>query len=255
MDFMTRTFITKPRLTFAAAIAGATAIALGTVHGVSVKAGSRSITIDRDSIAYGRTYSEWSAAWQQWVDSIPAAKHPLFDNADCSTGQSGPVWFLGGKFCPNGDVCAFNNIVRNCTVRSDKALYFPLMNSEDSVLEEHLAENPGNPKFQTISALRAKVESNLMNATVFCTLDGISIPQLQEKYRVQSVAFSFTLPADNLFTSFYGTRFPEGTYFPGVDDGWYVMLLPLAPGHHELQFGGHTRGSTISVKYNLNVVK
>ena len=230
-------------------------LALLTVRNQDVRASGRATVIGRDSIVYGRTYSEWSAAWEQWVDSIPVSKHPLFDNGDCSTGQSGPVWFLGGKFCPNGEVCAYANVVRSCTVPSEKGLYFPALNNEDSALEERIAESPGNPKFQEISALRARVESNLANATVSCTVDGAQIPQLLEKYRVQSPAFSFTLPADNLFTSFYGIRFPEGTYFPGVDDGWYVMLAPLPPGPHVLQFQGVVRGSTISVKYNLNVTK
>ncbi|MDR3773898.1 MAG: hypothetical protein P4L26_11155 [Terracidiphilus sp.] len=223
------------------------------LRSAKVNANSRSIVIDRDSIAYGRTYSEWSAAWEQWVDSIPASSHPLFDNGDCGTGQSGPVWFLGGKFCPNGEVCAYNNVVRSCTVPSEKALYFPILNSEDSAIEERLAENPGNPKFQQISALRAGAESNLTNPSVSCSVDGAAIPQLPERYRVQSTAFSFTLPAGNLWTSIYGTKFPEGTYFPGVDDGWFVMLAPLHPGNHVLQFKGVTKGSTINVKYNLNV--
>ena len=120
-------------------------------------------------------------------------------------------------------------------VPSKKALYFPILNSEDSAIEERLAENPGNPKFQQISALRAGAESNLTNPSVSCSVDGAAIPQLPERYRVQSTAFSFTLPAGNLWTSIYGTKFPEGTYFPGVDDGWLVMLAPLHPGNHVLQ--------------------
>src|SRR5208337_1677970 len=68
--------------------------------------------MDRDSVAYGRTYSEWSAAWQQWALSIPVANHPLFDNGDCSVGQSGPVWFLGGKFCAlNNPNCGTTHVV------------------------------------------------------------------------------------------------------------------------------------------------
>ena len=55
--------------------------------------------VDPNSIVYGRTFSEWDAEWQQWAYSIPVAKHPLFDIGNCSEGQSGMVWFLGGKFC------------------------------------------------------------------------------------------------------------------------------------------------------------
>lgn len=83
-----------------------------------------------DSVAYGRTYGEWSAAWEQWADSIPVANHPLFDNGDCSVGQSGNVWFLGGKFCANNATnCGYNNVVRSCSLPAGKALYFPIFNS------------------------------------------------------------------------------------------------------------------------------
>jgi hypothetical protein len=209
--------------------------------------------IDRDAIAYGRTYSEWSAAWVQWAYSIPVKQHPLFGNADCGVGQSGPVWFLGGKFCANGEVCSYDNVVRTCAVPADKALYFPVFDSEDSALEERLIENPGNPKYQQITALRSVAESNVANAALSCTVDGIAVPKLQEKFRVQSPVFGFTLPADNLLTSFYGTSFPEGFHSPAVDDGWYVMLAPLSPGRHVIQFRGTAHGNTIGVKYNLDV--
>ncbi len=68
------------------------------------------------SVMFGRTYSEWSAEWWQWILSQPANASPLFDTADCNTGQSGPVFFLGGKFCPTGGNCSFTGVVRSCTI-------------------------------------------------------------------------------------------------------------------------------------------
>ena len=53
--------------------------------------------------AYGLTYGEWSAAWWQWALSLPVGAHPLFDTADCSAGQSGKVFFLGGTFVTTTD--------------------------------------------------------------------------------------------------------------------------------------------------------
>ena len=92
--------------------------------------------ITPDSVAYGRTYSEWSAAWWQWTLSIPASNHPLFDTGDCSVGQSGPVWFLGGKFCAsNNPNCGYSDVVRSCSVPAGKALYIPILNAEWSSLE------------------------------------------------------------------------------------------------------------------------
>src|SRR5437899_1087429 len=43
---------------------------------------------------FGKTYGEWSAAWWQWVLSIPKRDNPLADptGEKCAVGQSGPVW-------------------------------------------------------------------------------------------------------------------------------------------------------------------
>ncbi len=53
-----------------------------------------------NSHAFGKTYGEWSAAWWQWLYSMPTNQHPLYDTAECSEGQSGKVWFLGGTYHP-----------------------------------------------------------------------------------------------------------------------------------------------------------
>lgn len=216
--------------------------------------------IDPDSVAYGRTFGEWSAAWEQWADSIPVAEHPLFDNPsghpDCSVGQSGPVWFLGGKFCASGASCSYTGVVRSCTIPAGKALYFPVLNYEDSALEESLAENPGVETDQQIATLRAIVGGGEDAVTnVSCSVDGEPIRDLRANYRVQSTAFGFTLPTDNLFKTIYGNNgFVAGSYFPAVDDGWYVMLAPLRPGPHVVHISGTAPGPfTLDVTYYLQV--
>ncbi len=89
-----------------------------------------------DNVAYGRTYSEWSATWWEWALSLPSANLPLFDTGDCSVGQSGPVWFLGGKFCAtNNPSCGYSHVVRSCSVPAGKALHVAVLNGEWSVLE------------------------------------------------------------------------------------------------------------------------
>lgn len=205
-------------------------IALATTTLVAQSDGPK--VIKRDSTAYGRTYSEWSAAWEQWATSIPFSNHPLFDKGACSVGQSGPVWFLGGKYCANGDTtCGYTNVVRSCTIPSDKALYIAVTNSEDSMLED-----PGRT---TINELRAFTAEQIDPADVSITVDGAAIPDVKNRFRVQSPAFSFTLPNDNMYTALYGTTFNPGTYFPGVDDGVYVMLSPLPAGYHVIQLKGY----------------
>jgi hypothetical protein len=215
--------------------------------------------IDRDSVAYGRTYGEWSAAWWQWAFSIPVASHPLFDNGDCSVGQSGAVWFLGGKFCQVGQICS-GSATRSCSVPAGKALYFPILNVEDSAPEE--------PRFGcgdslpplvagTIAEMRL-CDELVMDGThdMSAEIDGVAVPDVQNRFRVQSSAFGITLPKDNLLNAIGEGPFPKGTSFPTVDDGVYLMLSPLPPGTHVLQFQGtFSSGFTESITYNLSVGK
>ncbi len=210
------------------------------------------LVIPPSSVAYGRTYSEWSAAWQQWALSIPVVNHPLFDNGDCSVGQSGPVWFLGGKFCAiNTPGCGTNKVVRYCSVPAGKALYIPVLNAEWSVLEMN------DPKFQ-IADLRSNAALNMDGAAnLSFDIDGAKIPRLKKDFRVQSPAFVFTLPDDNLFNAVGEGPYPGGAYFPGVDDGVYVMVAPLSAGWHKIHFHGAfpVWDFTLDITYNLNVAK
>jgi hypothetical protein len=234
------------------------ALAVLTVPSVMANDWGQPQVIDRDSVAYGRTYSEWSTAWEQWSYSIPVAQHPLFDNGDCSVGQSGPVWFLGGKFCANGASCSYTGVARSCSLPPGKALYFPVFNGEDSALEESVAENPGNETYQQIATMRSYEDVSMSPSNVSCWVDGAPISHLKEKFRVQSTAFGFTLPTDNLLASVYGNpNFLAGTYFPAVDDGWYVMLSPLPAGPHQIHLHGYmpAYNFTLDVTYNLNVAK
>lgn len=208
-----------------------------------------------DSVIHGRTYGDWSAAWWQWALSIPVATHPLFDNGDCSVGQSGPVWFLGGKFCrsdlPPGETCIFKT-ERNCTVPAGKALYFPVLNAEDSLVEEQAFQ--GAEVFVTIAELRHNVESWLDTVNkVSVVLDGYSFRSLKRQFRMQSTVFGITIPEDNLFTAIGEGTFSKGAYFPVVDEGYYLMLKPLQPGNHKLHFKGLWGNFSLDITYHLKV--
>jgi hypothetical protein len=211
----------------------------------------RSKIFDRDSVVYGRTFSDWNAAWQQWADSIPTAIHPLFDNADCSTGQTGPVWFLGRKFVAVGGTGTFDNVVRDCNVPAGTALYVAIYNAEDSVLEE---TRPSFDRPIQISDLRGTNAVEMDGVTdLAMQVDGEDIPHIKERFRVQSPVFGFTLPDDNFFTAIGEGPFKGGTYFPAVDDGYYVMVAPLMIGHHTIHFHGAAGPDVLDVTYHINV--
>ncbi|HUJ39213.1 MAG TPA: hypothetical protein VLW54_01595 [Candidatus Acidoferrales bacterium] len=233
------------------AAAGILIVALALIAGafapaIQANGPSRFQIIDRDSIAYGRTYSDWSAAWEQWADSIPTASHPLFDNGPISTGQTGPVWFLGGKFCAiSGPPCSYTGVVRYGDIPADTALYIAVLNSEVSTLEV--------PSFTQTNDLRAYNDSTINPATVSMLVDGQAIHDLKDKFRVQSPVFGFTLPKDNFFTAVGEGPFNAGTYFPAADDGVYVMLAPLSPGLHTIQIQGSISNFSVEVTYHLHV--
>ena len=85
-------------------------------------------------------------------------------------------------------------------------------------------------------------------------IDGAPVRDLAERFHVQSTAFGFTLPADNLLKATTGNPYAAGAYFPSVDDGFYLMVAPLPPGHHTIHFHGiGTGGFTLDVIYHLAV--
>jgi hypothetical protein len=214
--------------------------------------------LDTDSVVFGRTFSEWDAEWQQWAYSIPVANHPLFDNGNCTVGQSGKVWFLGGKFCTNTDPqCGHYKVQRSCTVPRGTYIYFPVDNGEDSALEERIVEHPDDPSFQLIGTMRQGWDPWVAGPTSdYLFIDGVRVPHL-ERYSVQSVVFGFTIPDDNYLKALYGlpNDFPAGYYSPAVDYGRYIMLAPLPPGKHSIQMAADWGGWGFQVTYFITVPK
>lgn len=191
------------------------------------------------SVVYGKTYAEWSAAWHQWADSLPAASHPLFDTADCKAGQSGPVWFLGGRFC-SPDVnnnCEGLPAVRTCNVPAGKALFFPVLNGSclDGEAKNGLCLGAG----PIITEMRAALADALdKTRDLEVNLDGNRLVLgLKKHFRVQSPVYSTIVPDGSLYPAIGEPQIVAGTYL-GVDDGIYVMLRPLPKGSHTLNFKG-----------------
>lgn len=214
---------------------------------------SSNLAFPVDSVVHGRTYSEWSAAWWQWALSISTDSHPLFDTADCSKGQSGPVWFLGGKFCMTGGACSTTDVVRSCTIPKGTALFIPALNSADSVLEEESLHTAANPLINDMRQFIAPFMDDAFGLLV--SIDGVRIKNLKDNFRVQSGAFGFTLPKDNLFIAIEPGSYPAGSYFPAVGDGYYVMLKPLPVGAHKIRIKGAVTGFALDITYNITVKK
>jgi hypothetical protein len=163
---------------------------------------------EANSTPFGLTYGEWTAKWWQWAYSIPKDIHPAYDDSGkyCTVNQNGPVWFFPGTYG--------KPVIRECTIPSGKAILFPILNSECSVAEF--------PNLKTIQELRLCAKAFQDQVTQLqAIVDGIAISDL-EKYRIQSLPFNFTLPANNIL------GLPANTSTQAVADGNWVFLKPLS---------------------------
>jgi len=171
---------------------------------------------------YGFTYGAWNAKWWQWLLQTPFSKNPVFmDTAvgkpsapaavDCSAGQSGHVWFLGGTYQPTNapNVPARADVYRTCKIPSGIALLFPLVNTE--------FDNLGCPNTDySAKELRAAARlgiDDIVPGSLSASIDGIAVSGLvdgRSKYRSPSPWFSYSLPADNIGTLICGHPFPIG---------------------------------------------
>jgi hypothetical protein len=172
------------------------------------------------SVAYGKTYGEWSAAWWQWVLAIPRRDNPNADptGEKCHVGQSGPVWFLAGT---TGGATE-----RTCTLPAGKAVFFPIVNSV----------NWDPFGVETLDDLRREAKEPIDHVTALeASVDGVSLQGLRN-YRCQPpVPFEFIGPPveeDPLFGP------DQAGKWTAVADGFYVMLEPLSPGPHTITFRG-----------------
>ena len=192
--------------------------------------------------------STLSAEWWQWAVSIPPGDNPMLDETgkDCMIGQRGSLWFLAGFFLGNG-----TKISRTCSVPEGTTLYFPVINT----ISINIPNVCGQTEDLTVKEICAS------NKVVIDSAHDVSVkvdnkPANDLLRRVKSDIFAVALPEDNVFNAFCGGpgTVPAGVFSPSGDDGYYVLLKPLKPGHsHTIHF--HAEGpSTQDVTYELTVV-
>lgn len=174
---------------------------------------------------YNRAFEYWASAWWQWAFSVPTPSNPILDTTgeQCMVGQQGRVWNLAG-------VPGAGAVTRQCQVPCDRALFFPIFNAfninvapppyaSDEELEQILVEFID----QVVSSVSVELDGQPLHVTI-------------QNSRIRPHFFSYALSGDNILMPFFGLDVPAGAYAPAVDDGYYVMLSPLAPGPHTLRF-------------------
>ena len=199
----------------------------------SIGQGANPGVLPPHSSAFGKTYGEWGAEFWKWQFSLPVDRNPIFDTADCSAGQSGHVWFLGGttSFLEVGPGIILGEATRDCTVPVGTALFFPIVNVECSTVE-------GNGTTEAELRECANFNADFI-VDLAAELDGISFHNLAD-YRRDSPLFIFGPLPDKNVLEFFGVHAPAGTKSPSVADGVHLLLAPLSAGSHTLHFSGVT---------------
>ncbi len=262
-----KNLITQNRKSFATGLSPISlAVGLGLLGLSTLTAGVRPTPpiLPPNSTPYGKTYGQWSEAWFQWCFSLPVTHHPIFDTATVSTGQSGPVWFIGGNFTGTP-------ITRNVTIPSGTALFFPILNfwadNTDCANGEMISDNNSEAFLRTLAANNMNQASDLS-----CTVDGVAVQGLADPlntpYRVQSPTpegFSYALPATDNLLSYLGLTcwssnggtpilVSAATYHP-VADGFYILVAPLPVGKHTIHARGALGGFVEDFIYNITVLR
>jgi hypothetical protein len=210
------------------------------LDGTLIAEGGTAVSIfPPSSKPFGFSYAEWSAKWWQWLLAFPGERNPSIDpdGRYCTINQEGPVWFLAGS---QGEV---GSGLRSCTIPAGKAILFPVLASECSYQEQSGLKTPAELK-------QCAVKEHVGTVQMTAAIDGEPIDNLND-FRVQSSLFNVTLPAGSLFGGS-----PEPGPDQAVSDGWFIMLEPLTPGRHTVEFQGSVTGPVTwssDANYNLEV--
>ena len=86
----------KALFLFLVLISGSTIAIIDFVYADEINPGLYST----ESVPFGTSFGDWTAAWWQWVHNVPPDQNVNFDKTGefCHIGQEGPVWFLGPSF-------------------------------------------------------------------------------------------------------------------------------------------------------------
>jgi hypothetical protein len=172
---------------------------------------------------HGKSYSEWAAAWWQWVLETPVSINPILDptGEHCAVNQSGHVWFLAAT-------SSGSTVVRECTIPTGTAILVPLF---VNVVAAFLNDPPEVRNEDFLRSLLTCVEAAEFPLV---EIDGVPVRN-PESYLEKSIVFKVILPEDNLLGA-TEAEIPELTLFPTVDEGYYLFLNPLPPGPHTIKW-------------------
>lgn len=116
-----------------------------------------------------------------------------------------------------------NQVTRRCAIPDSKAIFFPIVEKEDSFAEDTDI---------TSESELAKRAKEFMDRVKYLELllDGVRLNE-NHIHRVQSILFDLKFPVDGVYDVKPGlTR--------AICDGYWIFLKPLSRGHHIIKFAG-----------------
>lgn len=220
------------RIKILSIIALVAVLLLGTVYIASARGNRNPGVLPPNSRVQGMTYGEWSAEWWQYVFSLPMDQNPLVG----ATGTECAFELNGNVAVVVVDPLSPEPI--ECEVPAGTTLFLDILSAECSTLEE--------PPFYggNEEELRACAQAFILH-DLEATIDGVAIQNI-EAYIHTSPLFEFTLPADNIL------EVEAGLTAQSVSYGAHLMLAPLTPGEHTIQFhASHPDDFTVDTSYHI----
>ncbi len=186
------------------------------------------LTIPPTQSVEGQSQAEWSMVWWQWAASFDHSESPITDQTGelCGAKQSGPVWFLAGTY-------GTHRTVRLCKVPKGKHLFFPLIN--------YVVTRPLGREISCKAVMHEAARLTNDASALVLEIDGKRVENL-DSFRQPTKCFNIA----ELST-------PKQFIFPTAANGYYVMLKPLEPGRHVINFGGALPSMLQAVTYTVLV--
>ncbi|MCY2954402.1 MAG: PEP-CTERM sorting domain-containing protein [Planctomycetota bacterium] len=210
------------------------------------------------STVAGKTLAEWSAEWWKWNWSLPenpatsTYEHPAndTDGSQAFLGNVGNMFYLIGANRLVTDPASPAPVVRvrNATVPYGLPIFLPVINAGSSA---------GNPaRKQTLPELIVAVHGNFNLITDYhARIDGVVVTDIADRAEMTEGGFFATFPLNNVY-SVPADR--QNLPWISYAEGYYIMLEPLSPGQHEINFGGRFGPATapifeLDITYNVTV--
>jgi hypothetical protein len=166
----------------------------------------------------GKSQAELSLLWWRWAASFEYGESPVADRtgANCQLKQNGSVWFLAGTY-------GSQRTVRKCAVPRGRFLFFPLIN----YVVIPCGGESGCSAAITCQEVKETARSITDNPSILVLeVDGERLTGLERQRQASPECFDMA------------TASTDSKIFPSAANGYYVMLAPLKPGTHTINFGG-----------------